>query len=149
MKPRGQAAHNRAMIVVDSNIIGYLHLPSTWSEQVKQLLREDPHWTAPRLWRSELRNALAIYIRKRLLTLEAAQQVMGEALRLMAGREYEVVSAQVLSLAASSSCSAYDLRVCRLVQDRGVALVTVDKEVLEQFPQVAVSPDGYLASRSK
>jgi predicted nucleic acid-binding protein len=137
------------MIVVDSNIIGYLYLTGPRQEQVKQLLREDAQWAAPHLWRSEFRNTLALYIRKRILSLDRAQEIMDEALRLMAGREYEVVSSQVLSLAASSSCSAYDCEFVALAQELGVPLVTVDKQVLEQFPRVAVSPEEYLASGHK
>ncbi len=64
-------------------------------------------------------------------------------------RRYEVVSSQVLRLAAQSSCSAYDCESAALAQDLGVPLITVDKQVLDQFPQVAVSLDKYLASRSK
>ncbi len=137
------------MIVVDSNVVGYLYLTGPRQEQAKHLLREDAQWAVPRLWRSEFRNALALYVRKGLLTLAAAQEIMDEALRLMTGREYEVVSSQVLRLAASSSCSAYDCEFVALAQDLGVPLVTVDKQVLDQFPQVAVSPDTYLASRSE
>lgn len=137
------------MIVVDSNIIAYLHLAGPRLEEARQLLREDAHWAAPLLWRSEFRNVLALYVRQRLLSLEAAQEVMDEAIRLMIGREYEVVSSQVLSLAAKSSCSAYDCEFVALAKDLGVSLVTVDKQVLDQFPQVAVSPDKYLASRGE
>lgn len=137
------------MIVVDSNVIGYLYLSVGRSEQAEQLLREDAQWAAPQLWRSEFRNVLALYVRKRILTLAAAQGIMEEALLLMAGREYEVASSQVLRLAATSSCSAYDCEFVALAQDLGIPLVTVDKQVLDQFPQVAVSPDTYVASRSE
>ena len=137
------------MIVVDSNVIGYLYLSVGRSEQAEQLLREDAQWAAPLLWRSEFRNVLAPYVRKRILTLAAAQGIMDEAIRLMIGREYEVVSSQVLRLAASSSCSAYDCEFVALAQDLGVPLVTVDKQVLDQFPEIAVSPDRYLASRGE
>ena len=134
------------MIVVDSNIIGYLYLTSARSGQVEQLLHKDAHWAAPLLWRSEFRNVLALYLRKRLLSLDAAREIMAEALNLMLGWEYEVVSSQVLSLAAESSCSAYDCEFVALAQDLGVTLVTVDKQITEQFPRVAVSLDQYLAS---
>ncbi len=137
------------MIVVDSNIIGYLYLTSARSSQAEQLLLKDAQWAAPVLWRSEFRNVLALYIRKRLLSLEAAQEIMDEALNLMIGQEYEVVSSQVLSLVAQSSCSAYDCEFVALAQDLGVSLITVDKQVFDQFPNVAVSLDKYLASRSK
>jgi predicted nucleic acid-binding protein len=134
------------MIVVDSNIIGYLYLTSHRSGQAEQALRKDPQWVAPLLWRSELRNVLALYIRKHLLSLEAAQEIMDEALGLMAGQEYEVVSSQVLTLVGKSSCTAYDCEFVALAQELGVGLITVDKQVLDQFPAVAVSLDKYVNS---
>ena len=50
------------MIVADTNIISYLFLPTTYSEQVSRLYRVDPDWVAPDLWRSEFRNVLALYL---------------------------------------------------------------------------------------
>jgi predicted nucleic acid-binding protein len=136
------------MIVVDSNIIGYLYLNSARSNQAEQALRKDPEWAAPLLWRSEFRNVLAIYIRRRLLSLEAAQEIMNEAISLMDGQEYEIVSSQVLRLVAKSKCSAYDCEFVALAQDLGVSLVTVDHQILDQFPDIAVSLDKYLKSNS-
>ncbi|RMH45871.1 MAG: PIN domain-containing protein, partial [Gammaproteobacteria bacterium] len=67
------------MIVVDTNIIGYLYLSSERSEQVEKALLKDAEWIAPILWRSEFRNVLAQYIRKDLLTFEDAVRMMDEA----------------------------------------------------------------------
>lgn len=125
------------MIVVDTNVIGYLYLTSDHSTQAEQALLKDPLWAAPVLWRSELRSVLTLYIRKKLLSLADAQQVMDEALHLMQGREYEVASYQVLALAAASTCSAYDCEFIALAKDLDVRLITVDKQVLRQFPDVA------------
>ena len=137
------------MIVVDSNLIGYLYLSGERSAQAEQVLRQDARWAAPLLWRSEFRNVLALYLRKNILSLEAAREIMEEATRLMQGQEYDVVSSQVLQLAAQSKCSAYDCEFVALAQDLGVALVTVDKQVLAQFPEIALLPETYLARRSK
>jgi hypothetical protein len=52
------------MIIVDTNIIGYLYLTSDHSPQAEKALLKDPFWSAPILWRSEFRNVLALYIRK-------------------------------------------------------------------------------------
>jgi predicted nucleic acid-binding protein len=81
--------------------------------------------------------------------LQAAEEMMEEAANLMIGQEYEVLSSRVLDLAGRSSCSAYDCEFVALAQDLGVPLVTVDKQVFEQFPDIAVSLDKYLASRRK
>lgn len=125
------------MIVVDTNVIGYLYLPSDHRTQAEQALRKDPLWVAPLLWRSELRNVLALHMRKGLLSLANAQQIMEAALRRMQGREYEMASHTVLALAAASTCSAYDCEFVALAKDLNVPLITVDRQVLGQFPDVA------------
>lgn len=127
------------MIVVDSNIIGYLFLESAHSVQAEDLLRNDPDWAAPWLWRSELRNVLVLYVRKNLLTLEASENIMDVATDLMNGREYDVNSSAVLQLASRSRCSAYDCEFVALSQHLGVALVTVDRQILTAFPAIAIS----------
>jgi len=134
------------MIVVDTNIIGYLYITSDRSTQAEEALLKDSHWIAPLLWRSEFRNVLAFYIRKHLFSLEDAYRIMDEAANLMEGHEYEIASIQVLALTATSTCSAYDCEFVALAQDLDVQLVTVDKQILEQFPDHTISLDEYLKS---
>jgi len=135
------------MIVVDTNVIGYLYLASPRSRQAEQALLKDADWVAPLLWRSELRNVLAVYIRKRWLSLEASQQVMAEALSLLEDQEYAVDSGQVLELAATSRCSAYDCEFVALAQELGIPLVTVDKQVLKDFPKAAMSLAAFVGGQ--
>jgi predicted nucleic acid-binding protein len=134
------------MIVVDTNVISYLYLTGERSQQAEQALLKDPEWAAPLLWRSEFRNVLALYIRQSLLTLEDAQQIMGDATDLMQEREYEVGSIPVLSLVAGSTCSAYDCEFVALAQVLDIPLITVDKRILGQFPDLAVSLDAFVGS---
>lgn len=134
------------MIVVDTNIIGYLYLSSQRTEQAERAFLKDSQLAAPLLWRSEFQSVLAQYIRRGVLRLEEAEQVMDEAQALMMGQEYEVVSSAVLRLAARSGCTAYDCEFVALAQDLGVALVTVDREVLREFPEVATELEEYVRS---
>jgi predicted nucleic acid-binding protein len=133
------------VIVVDTNLIGYLFLTSDQSELAELALRKDPEWAAPLIWRSELRNVLAQYVRRSLLDLGNAQQIMIAATDTLRGREYQVSSDPVLRLAAESGCSAYDCEFVALAQDLGVALVTADREVLRAFPEIAVGLDAFSA----
>jgi len=133
------------MIVVDTNILGYLYLTSERSAQAEALYQIDPLWAAPRLWRSELRNVLTYYLRKKIVSLSDAIRIMESAADVLGGREYEVASLPVLELAAKSGCSAYDCEFVALAQALKTRLVTVDQQVLEQFPTTAVDLDGYLA----
>lgn len=127
------------MIVVDTNIVAYLYLPTPYSEQAEQLLLKEPQWIAPVLWRSELRNVLALYLRKQLLTLEQAFDLQTEAEALLAGREYDLPSLHVLQLVTACRCSSYDCEFVALAKLFDTKLVTVDKKILSQFPQIAVS----------
>jgi predicted nucleic acid-binding protein len=56
------------MIVVDSNVLAYLYLPGECTEAAEALLGNDPEWAAPILWRSEFRNILAGYLRRKSLS---------------------------------------------------------------------------------
>lgn len=132
------------MIVVDTNVIGYLFLSSEQSLSAEQALKKDSEWAAPVLWRSELRNVLALYLRKNLVTLQQAQSIMNSALELMRGREYEVSSYEVLRLASESKCSAYDCEFIAAANDLKVSLVTVDRKLLREFPSVAVSLNSFI-----
>jgi len=127
------------MIVVDTNIIGYLFLSSEQSLLAERALKKDSEWAAPILWRSELRNVLVFYMRKDLIKLEHAQHIMDGALELLRGREYEVSSYEVLRFVSESKCSAYDCEFIAAANDLKVPLITVDEELLREFPAVAVS----------
>lgn len=134
------------MIVVDTNILGYFYLTSDLSAQAEALYHKDPAWAAPLLWRSEFRNVLAYYLRKQVLSLSDASRIMGAATILLAGREYEVPSLPVLELVTKSTCSAYDCEFVALAQALKTPLVTVDRQILEQFPAVTVGLGDYLAA---
>ena len=126
------------MIVVDTNIITYLLLEGEYTSQAESLPLKDSHLAAPILWRSEFRNVLAHYLRKEILTLEEAQEIMNEAINLMSGHEYEVASFQALDLVSSCDCSAYDCEFVTLAQDLKTILITVDKKILTEFPSTAL-----------
>jgi len=110
------------MIVVDTNVIAYLYLAGGRSAQAEGVLKKDADWMAPSLWRSELRNVLALYLRKGHLALADAQAIMERAERFMEGGEYQVPSGSVLALAEASGCTAYDCEFVALAQDLDCAL---------------------------
>ena len=133
------------MIVVDTNIIGYLFLSSKRTALSEQALLKDYHWVAPPLWRSELCNVLATCTNRSLIDLEDALLIISEAEQLMEDAEYEVASEQVIRLATQSGCSAYDCEFVALAMDLNSPLVTVDKKILARFPDVAISLDEFVS----
>ncbi len=127
------------MIVVDSNIIAYLYLPCEFTQYAEELLVSDSEWVAPVLWKSEFRNILAGYVRRKIITFEQAYELQREAESLLSGCEYDIDSLDVLKLVRDSDCSAYDCEFVALAKHLGIKLVTMDKKILRSFPEIAKS----------
>jgi predicted nucleic acid-binding protein len=127
------------MIVVDTNILAYLYLPGEFTDAAERLLEREPDWAAPVLWRSEFRNILAGYLRRNSLTFEQACAIQAEAEGLLSGGEHDVDSTSVLQLVRDSSCTAYDCEFIALALKLGTKLVTMDKKLLQAFPERAVA----------
>jgi predicted nucleic acid-binding protein len=127
------------VIVVDTNVICYRWIPSSYSPDAEKALEKDADWIAPILWRSEFRNALAGAIRQNLITLAIANDIADKAEWHFVNHEFAVSSRAVLDLIANSSCSAYDCEFVALAHANGVRLLTVDRQILHEFPEVAIS----------
>ena len=131
------------MIAVDTNVIAYLLIEGEHTGNARVVLRKDPDWIAPPLWRSEFRNVLMLYLRKGLMSLADAQRLLAGAEKYLERGEASPDSALVLSLALASGCTSYDCEFVALAQSLGVPLVTADRKVLAAFPSTAVSPEAF------
>lgn len=123
------------MIVADTNVLAHLLLPYEFSPQADALFQRDPEWAVPILWRSEFRNLLAGYLRRRTLSFDEVLKVQAEAEALVAGNEHEVESRRVLELVRDSDCSAYDCEFVALAARLGTKVATMDAKLLKAFPK--------------
>ena len=64
---------------------------------------------------------------------------MDEAESMMGSTEFDVSSYCILSLVASSRCSAYDCEFVALAQQLDIRLITQDEKMLTEFPETALS----------
>ena len=122
------------MIVVDTNVICYRWMSSANSAAAEIALAKDPHWIAPLLWRSEFRNIVTLAIRRRALAIDSAQEIIRRAEASFEHCEFAVSSDTVLRLVARSNCTAYDCEFVALAHAEGVQLVTVDRQIIHEFP---------------
>ena len=136
------------MIVVDTNTLAYLFLPTRFTDSVEQLLLFDSHWVAPTLWRSELRNILATQVKHNIISFETAINIQSKAEDILNKNEYVVDSISVLSLAKESGCTAYDCEFIALAKLLKTKLITADKKLLRNFPDTAIKASDYVANRS-
>ncbi len=133
------------MIIADTNIISYLLLPTSYTDSVESLYKIDPDWSAPILWKSEFRNVMALYLRKKIITLEKAMQLQDTAESIIIQNEYDVSSSQVLVLIDKSNCSSSDCEFVALAHHFDTKLVTQDKKILNEFPSTAISVSDFLS----
>lgn len=132
------------MIVVDTNILAYMVFKNSQSETIFKLREKDSSWQAPLLWRSEFLNVISLYYRKKLINQDEAREAIDFARRLVAQHEHEVAPQSVLELILGSTCSSYDCEFVALAKNLNVRLVTYDKQLLKEFPNIAIKPEDYL-----
>lgn len=137
------------MIVADSNTLAHIWFQSEHTHAVSELLEVDNHWTAPFLWRCEFRNILAGYIRLRNFTIVEAMEVWNRAEKILRGKEYHMNSFAVLGLVVESNCTAYDCEFVALAYQLNTKLITYDKQILREFPDIALTAEQYLSAISE
>lgn len=118
-----------------------LYLPHEHSEASWSLLRRDPEWLAPLLWRSEAANVLWKQVRLRGMDARLALEIFQACKALLMGKEMATGQDDVLILACRSGCSAYDAEFVALAQRKGISLATRDKVLLRLFPTCAFCPE--------
>ena len=86
---------------------------------------------------------LAGFLRGGHLGVDEAKALAVAAEAELLDFERDVDSTAVIDLVASSRLSAYDCEFVALARSLGIALVTEDAAILEQFPEVAVSMEAF------
>lgn len=137
------------MIVVDTNIVAGHCLPGPLNDRTEFLLQLEPEWAAPILWRSEIRSVLCGYLRRGLINLGQAGEIMLSAVETLKGGEHAVGDRAVLALVTKSECSAYDCEFVALAEALDTVLVTEDRQVRRAFPDRCRSLDEFINQRSK
>lgn len=132
------------MIVADCTLIAQLAIESESTALAERIYSADPEWIVPPIWRSELRNVLRTYVIEAGMPIESAFDRMSIAEERFGGSEQQVISRDVLALAAKSGCSAYDAEYVSLAREFSVPLVTSDRRLRNRFPRIAISPAGFL-----
>lgn len=132
------------MIVVDTNVIASLLLNSEYSNAAATALELERDWCVPRLWRSEFRNVLSTAVRTGILDFSLSLQAWETAEALVAGSEYEPAGFDVLRLAQSSNCTAYDCEYIAVAIDLQAPLVTLDQQLLRAFPGTSVHLEKFI-----
>jgi len=132
------------MIVVDTNIIAYLWIPGHEDYRSRELLIKDPDWWVPSLYKSEMRSVLLLHIRKEIIEVQHAIQLMEKIENQFEFHTLDIPSSLILTLGNQTTCSAYDCEYAGLALLLGCPLITYDKKILKSFPQFAKTSAAFL-----
>jgi len=132
------------VIVVDANIIAQMTFPGQFSTEVNALHEKNPEWVAPAVWKVDFLNILALYFRKGVIDQGQASTALDVAERLIGSREHTVDAKEILQCIVASPCSAYDGEFVVLAQKLGTKVITYNRKLIQQFPDLALTPEEYL-----
>ena len=132
------------MIVVDANIIAYLWIPGYEVYKSRELLVKDPNWWVPPIYISEMRSVLLLHVRKNIIKMNNAIDLIGKIESQFGHSTMDVPSKLVLTLGNQSTCSAYDCEYVGLALLLDCPLLTQDKKLLQAFPEIAMTSENYL-----
>ena len=100
------------MIAVDTNVIHDCWVRGHNTEVAQAVRRKDPDWHAPILWRSELRNVLTAYLRRKLMSRIQIAEILRIADRAFVESEHIVGGDLVLDVAIVYSMEGLGRSLC-------------------------------------
>ena len=87
---------------------------------------------------------LAGAMRRRSITVESAIEIANLAEAALAENEFSISASAVLQLVSQSGCSAYDCEFVALAREQKVPLVTADRQILRDFPELTISLEEFV-----
>ncbi len=133
------------MIVVDVNVIAYLLIHGTKSQQAAAVFSKDSQWRVPTLWQDEFLNVLVMQVRQRGITHALASQTLGHALQFLSRSEQPVNKFDALRVATQHQITGYDAQYVALAESLGATMVSEDSELLRKFPHRVSSMKSFCA----
>lgn len=132
------------MIVVDTNIIAYLFVRNDeFTPVAKEVYRKDRFWIAPSLWKYEFFNLLNLYRKRSLLNEGDMKAIYRQSLVTI--ETVDLVDLTFLyTVAMGSDLTGYDSQFVALASEQGLSLVTEDRKIQNEFPDLAISLQAFL-----
>ncbi|MFZ5557575.1 MAG: type II toxin-antitoxin system VapC family toxin [Pseudomonadota bacterium] len=125
------------MIVVDVNVVAYFLIDGEKTASARNLLRRDPDWRLPPLWRHEFLHVLATFAREGGATTAEAQRLWQQGIELFGPGEESVDMEAALALAIANRISAYDAQYIALARQLRTVCVSEDRRLLGTFPTLS------------
>jgi predicted nucleic acid-binding protein len=134
------------VIVADTNVVSYLVIEGARTASAERVRAVDRTWYVPALFVHEWLNVVTLHVKEKLMERDVALRTYHRGLTMVRVDARMPDPLEVLNLHIRSGCSSYDCQFVSLAEELGARLVTVDKEVLTAFPNIAVRPEDFVGA---
>lgn len=132
------------MIVADTCLVFHLFNETVLTLNAQQVLKKDPYWILPPLWKEEYANVLSKLARKEGRSFNDIIKNFNYASGELKDCEIFIDTNRALELSLRYKISVYDAHFIALAIDFDILLVTEDKEILKNCSDLAVNIDRFL-----
>jgi predicted nucleic acid-binding protein len=131
------------VIVVDVSVVAYLLIVGDKTELAQQAWAKDPQWLVPTLWRHELLNIVATYVRTGGAAGVDALAIWRQAIALLGSEEEQPPIEQALLLAAEHQINAYDAQYVALALAHRLPMISENPTLQRKFPEIVLSLEEF------
>ncbi|MES2272576.1 MAG: type II toxin-antitoxin system VapC family toxin [Chlamydiota bacterium] len=132
------------MIVADTCLIFHLFNETLLTLSAQEIFAKDPYWIMPSLWKEEYANILSKLARKEFRQLDEVIHHFNYTVEGLKNCERSIEAQKALKISIESKISVYDAHFIALAMDFDTVVVTEDKEILKNCPDLAISLHGFL-----
>ena len=132
------------MVILDTNVLVHLlfeNFTETFSEEV---INKAEDWLTPHLTLTEFSNVIVSYYRNKMITYQQALDLYTAINMTVENRTVRCNKKRVLEFALESNLSIYDSEFVTLAKQKETILITNDKKIVRNFPEIALTPKQYL-----
>ncbi len=132
------------MIVADTCVVFHLFNETFLTSSAQKVLKKDPNWVLPHLWREEYANVLSKLARKEGRSVFEVIDHFNNTIEELKNCEISVDTKKALTISIEYKISVYDSHFIALAIDFNTILVTEDKEILKNCSNLALSLYDFL-----
>lgn len=132
------------MIVVSTELVAALYVPNELTATAEAVLKKDPEWASPLIWRAMLPHWITPQIRANSISPETLDRIVRDAPELFRGREFPAPLQDNMNVIRESSCSALIAPFMSLARGLQIRLVTTDAAAIASYPAIAVSAARFI-----
>ena len=132
------------MIIADTCLLVHLFNETEMTSLAQKILKKDPNWIFPSIWKEEYANVLSKLIRKEQRPLKEVVEHFEFILVELQHNEIAVDILEALRICIEYKISVYDAHFIYLASKYNVSIITEDKEILKNCKNVSLSMVDFL-----